>query len=128
MEKSGFKSIIFILGAFFGASSVALATDMAARSGGPAVSKSHPSHHPTDPRTWDQVRSLHRGATGQVVDARTWNQVRHLHREAKAQQADARTWDQVRNLRHEAAADARTWYQVRHLHGKANDGRVLADN
>ncbi len=105
MEKSVFKSTIFILGAFFGASSVGLATEMAAGADGHAGAKSHALHHQVDERTWDQVRHIHRGAKEQAVDARTWNQVRYLHREAKAQEADERTWDQVRHLRHDANQD-----------------------
>lgn len=99
MEKSVFKTTVFILGAFFGVSSAALATG-----------NSHSSHHQTDPRTWDQVRNLHH-ANEQAVDARTWDQIRDIHHEAQT-----------------AAADERTWYQVRHRHGAAKDGRILADN
>lgn len=117
MEKSVFKTTVFILGAFFGVASAALA------SGSP-----HPSHQQADPRTWDQVRNLHHA--DEQADARTWDQVRNLHHESTAQ-ADPRTWDQIRDIHHEAetaAADARTWYQVRPFHRAEKNGHILADN
>jgi hypothetical protein len=84
MAKSVFKSTIFILSAFFGASSVGLATDMTAGADGLAGAKSQALHHQADPRTWDQIRYLHPQGEKAAVYKGTWYEARHLHGEASA--------------------------------------------
>ena len=84
MKRSVFKSTIFILSAFFGASSVGLAIGMTAGADGHAGAKSQASHHQADPRTWDQIRYLHPDGAKSAVYKGTWYEFRHLHGEAKA--------------------------------------------
>ncbi len=83
MKKSVFKSTLFILSAFFGASSVGLATDKTAGADGHVGAKSQASHHQADPRTWDQIRYLHPEGEIAAVYKGTWYEARHLHGEAK---------------------------------------------
>ncbi len=82
MKKSVFKSTIFILSAFFGASSIGLAAGMTAGADGHAGAKSHASQHRADQRTWGQVRYLNQEGDVAAADKGTWYEIRHIHGEA----------------------------------------------